>query len=395
MAGTTRNKTSESVIGAFHSLPGAPVAPPAGPPYYPPVDRSTPTPPGDGHPEEPEATARRSLLALDPDDYPGEGYRKRQVANWVWVSGARSFDEMTNLPAGLREELAALWRVGEFDRVEGFPSEDGAVKFLYTLLDGARTEAVYMPYPDHTTLCISSQVGCPAGCTFCATGRLGFGRNLTLAEIIDQVLAAAAVQGLPPRGIRNVVLMGMGEPLLNLEAVTAAVRRLIDPRTLDLSPRRITLSTVGIPQGIHRLAEEDLGVRLALSLHAPDDETRQRIIPTAHRFGITEIMAAVRHYFKQTRRRVTFEYTMLEETNDHLWQARRLGGLLTGIVAHVNLIPFNPWPGAPVTGSPPFRIRAFAAELETMGIPTSVRWSRGQDVGAACGQLALTRPAAD
>jgi 23S rRNA (adenine2503-C2)-methyltransferase len=358
------------------------------------VDNPSPTPPGDRLSEEPEATGRRSLLALDPDDYPGQGYRKRQVANWIWVSGARSFAEMTNLPAGLREELATRWRIGEFERIESFPSEDGSVKFLYTLLDGARTEAVYMPYPDHTTLCISSQVGCPAGCTFCATGRLGFGRNLSAAEILDQVLAAAAAQGLPPRTIRNVVLMGMGEPLLNLDAVTEAARRLIDPRTLDLSPRRITLSTVGIPKGIHRLAEADLGVRLALSLHAPDDETRQRIIPTAHRFGIAEIMTAVHRYFEATRRRVTFEYTMLEEVNDHLWQARRLGGLLTGIVAHVNLIPFNTWPGAPVTGSPPARIRAFTAELETMGISTSVRWSRGQDVGAACGQLALTRPAA-
>jgi 23S rRNA (adenine2503-C2)-methyltransferase len=355
----------------------------------------SPSPP-DSKAERPVAAAeagRRPLLDRDPDDYPGQGYRKRQVANWIWVSGARSFGEMTNLPAGLRDELAAVWRVGEFRDVQAFPSEDGSVRFLFTLLDGARTEAVYLPYPDHTTLCISSQVGCPAGCTFCATGRLGFGRNLTAAEILDQVLATAAAQGHPPRVVRNVVLMGMGEPLLNLNAVTAAIRRLVDPRALDLSPRRITLSTVGIPRGIHRLAEEDLGVRLALSLHAPDDETRQRIIPTAHRFGIAEIMAAVRRYFETTRRRVTFEYTLLEEVNDHLWQARRLGGLLQGIVAHVNLIPFNPWPGAPVTGSPPARIRAFAAELETMGIETSVRWSRGQDVGAACGQLALTRPA--
>ncbi len=348
-----------------------------------------PSPPSE---EAPAPADLRSLLALDPDDYPGAGYRKRQVANWVWVNGARSFDIMTNLPLELRTELASLWRVGEFGSWESFPSEDGSVKFLFTLLDGSRTEAVYMPYPDRTTLCISSQVGCPAGCSFCATGRLGFGRNLTSAEILDQVLAAAANRGHPPRRIRNVVLMGMGEPLLNLEAVIPAVRRMIDPRALDLSPRRITLSTVGIPRGIYRLAEEDLGIRLALSLHAPDDETRQRIIPTAHRFGVAEIMTAVRRYFERTRRRVTFEYTMLADLNDHSWQARRLGGLLQGIVAHVNLIPFNPWTGAPVEGSSPARIRAFAAELADQGIDTSVRWSRGQDVGAACGQLALQRP---
>ncbi|MFO7767488.1 MAG: 23S rRNA (adenine(2503)-C(2))-methyltransferase RlmN, partial [bacterium] len=236
------------------------------------------------------------------------------------------------------------------------------------------------------------QVGCPAGCTFCATGKMGFGRDLEPHEILDQVLAAAAHQGHPPEDIRNIVLMGMGEPLLNLDAVSTAVRRMIDPAAMDLSPRRITLSTVGIPEGIYRLADEDLGVRLALSLHAPDDETRRRIIPTAHRFAIEEIMAAVRNYFDRVGRRVTVEYTLLNRLNDHDWQARRLAGLLRGLSAHVDLIPWNPWKGAPVAASSEERIRAFRGLLEEEGVAVSVRWSRGRDVGAACGQLALAGP---
>jgi 23S rRNA (adenine2503-C2)-methyltransferase len=337
-------------------------------------------------------TAGKSLLEVDPDHLPGKGYRRNQIANWLYVTGAGSFEEMTNLPAEMREDLARRWRVTECQRVESFESEDGSTRFLYTLLDGMQTESVYMPYSDRITMCISSQVGCPAGCTFCATGRMGFGRNLTVSEIVDQILFASRVKAHSPRLIRNVVLMGMGEPLLNLDAVTTAVRRMIDHRILDLSPRRITLSTVGIPTGIYRLAEEDLGVRLALSLHAPDDETRMKIIPTAHRFGIGEIMEAVRHYFTRVKRRVTIEYTLLHRVNDNLWQADRLALLLKGLTAHVNLIPWNRWEGAPVEESPKTRTRAFAHRLEESGVEVSVRWSRGQDVGAACGQLALSQP---
>jgi 23S rRNA (adenine2503-C2)-methyltransferase len=344
-------------------------------------------------PPRADLSDRKSLVGLDPDDLPGEGYRKAQIANWLYLTGVGSFEEMTNLPIELRGELAGEWRVSEFRSAEAFDSEDGSARFLYTLHDGLQTEAVYMPYPDRTTLCISSQVGCPAGCTFCATGRLGFGRNLTPAEILDQVLTASRAKGHSPRRVRNVVLMGMGEPLLNLDAVTIAVRRMIDSRILDMSPRRITVSTVGIPRGIYRLADQDLGVRLALSLHAPDDETRKKIIPTAHRFEIAEIMTAVRHYYDRVRRRITFEYTMLDGLNDNSWQAERLCVLLKGITSHVNLIPMNPWRGAPVEGSPGERIRSFARMLEEKGVEVSIRWSRGQDVGAACGQLALERPA--
>jgi len=332
---------------------------------------------------------RPVLLPEPPGELPARGYRNGQIASWLYKKGAREWSEMTDLPRRLREELEREWRISEFALVQAFPSSDGSVKYLFTLHDGSRTEAVYLPYADRKTVCISSQVGCPAGCVFCATGRMGFGRNLTGPEILDQVLAVAHHQGLAPREIRNVVLMGMGEPLLNYQNVAWAVRRMLNKNALAMSPRRLTLSTVGIPRGIRRLAEEGPGVKLALSLHAPDDETRRRIIPTAHRYAIAEIMDAVRAYFDQTKRRVTIEYTMLRGVNDHDWQARELATLLRGLVAHVNLIPFNPWEGAPVTGSGKKRIRRFAALLEEAGLPVTVRWSRGVDVGAACGQLAL------
>ena len=340
-----------------------------------------------------EAEKKPILSAKPPEELPGEGFRKRQIAHWLYKRGAREFDEMTDLPRALRKALAENWRVSEFDLVQAFPSADGSVKYLFTLKDGKQTEAVYLPYKDRKTVCLSSQVGCPVGCTFCATGALGFGRNLTPWEILDQLLAIAHHQGIPPTEIRNVVLMGMGEPLLNLDAVTAAIRRMIDKNALGMSPRRITLSTVGIPKGIRRLAEEDLGVKLALSLHAPDDETRKKIIPTAKAYPVDEIMDAVADYFNQTKRRVTFEYVMLKGINDAPHQAREVARLIKDrrIVAHVNLIPFNPWEGAPVEGTPKAGIRRFAEILEKEGIPTTIRWSRGVDVGAACGQLALER----
>ncbi|MCL5964252.1 MAG: 23S rRNA (adenine(2503)-C(2))-methyltransferase RlmN [Deinococcus sp.] len=336
---------------------------------------------------------RESLLSLEPGTLPGEGYRQRQIAEQIYQQGVRDFAAMTLLPKALRTQLAEQYRISEFEKAQASVSDDGSVKYLFTLFDGQKTEAVYMPYKNRKTICISSMVGCPAGCTFCATGKMGFGRNLTAAEILDQILFAAHHQGHSPMEIRNVVLMGMGEPLLNLDQVLFAIRTMLHPEALAMSPRRITLSTVGIPKGIYRLAEEDVAVRLALSLHAPDDETRKTIIPTAHRYSLEEIMEAVRTYFAKTKRRVTFEYTMLKGVNDHVWQARALAKHLSGLSAHLNLIPFNPWEGSPLTGTHRDGILRFAATLHNMGVPVSVRWSRGRDVGAACGQLALKTPA--
>ena len=316
-------------------------------------------------------------------------YRREQLATWLYDKGAATFDEMTNLPASWRERLAADYRIDPFADSARHPSRDGSVRYLFTLPDGARTEAVYMPYDGRRTVCVSSMVGCPAACAFCATGALGFGRNLSSGEIVGQLLAIARAEGIEPRSLRNVVLMGMGEALLNYDNALRAIRSLIEPRGLDMSPRRITLSTVGLPSRMHKLAEEGLPLVLAVSLHAPDDETRRRIIPTAHAHSVGDIIDALHNWQDRVGRRVTIEYTMLDGVNDAGWQARDLGRLLRGLKAHVNLIPFNPWPGSGFAETPAAKLEAFRAQLESSGLSVSVRFSRGRDAGGACGQLAL------
>ena len=333
------------------------------------------------------------LLDLHPDQFPLEGYRRRQLLEWVYEHAARDFTDMTNLPARTRAELSAAYSLDPFLNVGTVVSTDGSVKYLFTLMDGKQMEAVYMPYEDRKTICVSTMVGCPARCAFCATGALGFGRNLTAGEIVGQVLAVARGQRIPPREIRNLVFMGMGEPLLNYDNVMLAARLLLHEQGLGMSKRRVTLSTVGLPRGIRKLAaEDDLGIKLAISLHAPDEETRQRIIPTAHANTITDIMASAREYQGVTGRRVTFEYAMLRGVNDHLWQADLLADLLTGLVSHVNLIPMNPWEGSDFQESTEAQLQAFFDRLEARGVDVSVRRSRGRDAGAACGQLALQQP---
>lgn len=331
------------------------------------------------------------ILGVAPAGLPHDGrpYRAAQLAEWLYRRGSRSFGDMTNLPASWREELAARFTIDPFTARERFPSADGSVRYLFTLPDGRQTEAVYMPYRNRRTICVSSMVGCPAGCAFCATGALGFGRNLTAAEIVAQLLAVAWDEGIEPQSIRNVVLMGMGEALLNYRNALEAIRIWIAPEGLDMSPRRITLSTVGLPARIRKLADEGLPLTLAVSLHAPDEETRQQIIPTAHAHSIEDIIASL-HYWQETvRRRSTIEYTMLEGVNDHDWQAERLAELLAGLETHVNLIPFNAWGESEFTTSSRAVIDSFRERLESRGVSVSVRFSRGQDAGAACGQLSL------
>lgn len=335
--------------------------------------------------------SRRQLLGLAPQDLPTDGpdYRRKQLANWLYLHGARTFDDMTNLPLGWRETLGAGFRIDPFVASKRFPSTDGSVRYLFDLPDGKQTEAVYMPYADRKTVCVSSMVGCPAGCAFCATGALGFGRNLTAAEIVGQLLAVSWHEGFAPREIRNVVLMGMGEALLNYDQALAAIRIMIDPDALDMSPRRVTLSTVGLPSKIRRLAGEGMPLTLAVSLHAPDDETRRRIIPTSHAFEVSDIMDALSHWQEAIGRRVTIEYTMLAGVNDHVWQAEMLVERLAGLTTHVNLIPFNPWTDSGFRSSSRDQITRFEAVLRRGRIPVSVRFSRGRDTGGACGQLAL------
>ena len=322
-----------------------------------------------------------------PDGQPE--FRRTQLADWLYRHGVADYAGMTNLPASMREELAASYRVDPFVRADRFASYDGSVRYLFTLPDGKQTEAVYMPYAGRRTVCISSMVGCPAGCAFCATGAMGFGRNLTQGEIVAQLVVVARLEGIEPNSIRNVVLMGMGEALLNYDNAVGAIRTLIDPQALDMSPRRITLSTVGLPNRIRRLIAEELPLVLAVSLHAPDQETRERIIPTAHAQPVAEIMASLHEWQAQIGRRITIEYTMLDGVNDHVWQARKLAQLLANLNSHVNLIPFNPWTDSGFAGTPRARLTEFENTLKQAGVSVSVRFSRGRDAGAACGQLAL------
>ncbi len=316
-------------------------------------------------------------------------FRRKQVAHWLYRRGVTDAERMTDLPTSLRAWLATEHAAKPFVASRRFPSDDGSVRYLFTLRDGKQTEAVYMPYAGRRTVCLSSMVGCPAGCAFCATGALGFGRNLTRGEIVGQLVEVARQEGLEPPDIRNVVLMGMGEALLNYDNAVGAIRTFIDPGGLDMSARRITVSTVGLPSRMRKLAAEGLPLVLAVSLHAPDQETRQRIIPTALANSVDDIVAAMRDWQAAIGRRVTVEYTMLEGVNDHPWQADRLAALLTGLTSHVNLIPFNPWTGSGFSGTQRPRLTEFQRRLEARGVSVSVRFSRGRDAGAACGQLAL------
>jgi len=311
-------------------------------------------------------------------------YRARQIAAWVYRRGARSWSEMTDLPLSLREVLSGEWRVGACELAHRTESRDGVRKYLLALQDGQTIESVYLPYADRVSVCVSSQVGCPAGCAFCATGLGGLARNLSAGEIADQVLCLQRDN--PDRRISHVVFMGMGEPLLNTDAVVASLRLLAGE--VGISPRRMTVSTVGVAPGILRLAEEDLPVTLALSLHAPDDALRSRLVPMGRKWRIAEVLDACRAYHQRTGRNLTFEYILLRDVNDSPEQAAALADLLEGLPGNVNLIPYNPVDAATeFAAPPPSRIRAFRDVLERAGRPTTQRMQRGQPIDAACGQL--------
>lgn len=313
-----------------------------------------------------------------PFEIPGPAFRARQVRVWVFERFARTFQEMTDLPKDLRAELAT--RYGE---VRPAPLDARAADRGDTdkaVFPGSY-EAVAMRYPDRRTVCISSQAGCGLGCTFCATGQMGLIRNLEPWEIVAQVLWAGEVLGERPS---NVVLMGMGEPLANYDRVMAAIRCL--HADVGLSARRITVSTVGLVPQIDRLAAEELPLTLALSLHAPDDETRSSLVPVNERWPVRECIAAAKRFRAAHGRRVSVEYALIHEVNDSDRQADLLGDLVRGTDIHVNLIPLNPTPGFGVPGSR--RVQAFAERLRARGANVTVRDTRGRDIDAACGQLA-------
>ncbi|MEU1876354.1 23S rRNA (adenine(2503)-C(2))-methyltransferase RlmN [Streptosporangium sp. NPDC020072] len=303
---------------------------------------------------------------------------------------------MTDLPAAAREKLATALFPKLLTSVRELTTDRGTTrKTLWRLFDGALVESVLMRYPDRTTICVSSQAGCGMNCPFCATGQAGLTRNMSTAEIVEQVVAGARalasgeVPGGPGR-ISNVVFMGMGEPLANYKAVIGAVRRLVEPAPsgLGISARGVTVSTVGLVPAIGKLAEEGLPVTLALSLHAPDDELRDTLVPINTRWKVAEVLDAAWKYAARTKRRVSIEYALIKDINDQEWRADLLGKLVRNKLVHVNLIPLNPTPGSKWTASRPEDEQAFVRRLEFHGVPVTVRDTRGREIDGACGQLA-------
>ena len=293
------------------------------------------------------------------------------------------------LPAARRDELVAALLPELLTPVQELSADGGETrKTLWRGIDGTLVESVLMAYPDRVTVCVSSQAGCGMACPFCATGQGGLTRNLSAAEIVHQVVAAR--RGAGGRRVSNVVFMGMGEPLANYPRLLGAIHRLLDPEPhgLGFAQRHLTVSTVGLVPAMHRLAAEGLQLTLAVSLHAPDDELRDTLVPVNTRWPVREVLAAAWGYAAATGRRVSIEYALIRDVNDQVERAGQLAGLLAGRPAHVNLIPLNPTPGSPWDASDPAAQRAFVATLRRRGVPTTVRDTRGRDIDGACGQLA-------
>jgi len=315
-------------------------------------------------------------------------FRAAQIRRWAYRSLVTDFAEMSNLPKALRERLAEMACLGTMEPLKEMVSKDGlARKVLFELRDGQTIESVLMHYNKRHTVCLSTQVGCAIGCPFCATGQGGFVRNLTPGEVVEQVLHFARLLKTEGAKVNNVVFMGMGEPLANYEATWQAIETLNAPDGFGLGARRITISTVGLVPGIERLSRERLQVGLAVSLHAAEDALRDELVPINKRYPLDELMRACRDYVERTRRRISFEYALVDGINDSLGQARRLARLLRGLLCHVNLIPLNPTAECPYRPSPRKRVLGFQAELDRLGIANTLRVARGLDIQAGCGQL--------
>jgi 23S rRNA (adenine2503-C2)-methyltransferase len=378
-----------------------------------------------------DLAARRAVVA----ELGEPSFRAVQLSRHFFGRYTEHPDDMTDLPRTSRAALAAALLPPLLTAERELSCDDGTTrKTLWRGVDGALVESVLMRYPDRVTMCVSSQAGCGMACPFCATGQAGLTRNLSAAEIVTQVvagarlLAAGQVPGVPSRGgrgglggkaspqdrggpggssprrdtahvdppasprdrVSNVVFMGMGEPLANYANVVAAIRRLTEPlpEGMGISQRSVTVSTVGLVPAINRLAAEDLSVTLAVSLHAPDDELRDTLVPVNRRWKVAEVLAAAWDYAAVTGRRVSIEYALIRDINDQAWRADLLGSLLAGHLAHVNLIPLNPTPGSKWTASRPAAQREFVRRLEAHGVPVTVRDTRGREIDGACGQLA-------
>ncbi|MHA1153086.1 MAG: 23S rRNA (adenine(2503)-C(2))-methyltransferase RlmN [Alphaproteobacteria bacterium] len=350
-------------------------------------------------PPEVAATGPRNLAGLGRAELEAEvralgepAFRARQLWHWIYHQGARDFETMTTLSKGFRARLAEHYVLERPVAVSAQISRDGTRKWLLRLADGQEVETVYIPEDDRGTLCVSAQVGCTLTCRFCHTGTQALVRNLSAAEIVGQIMTALDDIGDWPRTregrrVTNLVMMGMGEPLYNYDNVAAAIRTVLDDEGLAISKRKITLSTAGVVPLIERCGEE-LGVGLAVSLHAVRDDLRDELVPLNRKYPIAELLAACRAYpGAHNARRITFEYVMLDGVNDSEADARQLARLLHDLPAKVNLIPFNPWPGAPYECSSKRAIARFAKILNDAGLSAPVRVSRGQDIMAACGQL--------
>jgi 23S rRNA (adenine2503-C2)-methyltransferase len=369
-------------------------------PVLPAIPRAEPPAPRTG-----ADVSRPGLSGLAPDalsnwlDDCGEpSYRARQVNEALFGGSITSIEGMVTLPAALRRDLASAFRFDTLAETDVRVTDEGLTeKALHTLADGALIESVLMHYParrgsrERHTLCISSQAGCAVGCPFCATGELGFGRDLQVAEIVDQVRYASRRLIASGRRLTNIVFMGMGEPLLNLDRVLAAIDALNDPNRFGLGARHITVSTSGVVPGIQRLTALGPQFTLAVSLHAARDPLRDVLVPLNRRWPVAEVIAAARDHGRATGRRISYEVTMISGVNDTDLDADAMAELLGGDHAHVNLIPMNPVAHTPWTASPMPVIERFAATLEAAGIQTTIRRNRGQEVGAACGQLAAER----
>jgi 23S rRNA (adenine2503-C2)-methyltransferase len=333
-------------------------------------------------PATPYDITRDELAAL----LPGEpSFRARQVWEGLHVRVQRP-EEMTELPAALRDSLEAALPPALREVSTQRADEGETTKWLWSLADEARVETVLMRYPDRVTVCVSTQAGCAMACQFCATGQAGFQRHLTTGEIVEQV--AVAVRAARPRRVSNVVFMGMGEPLANYDRVWAAVERL--HAEMGLSARHLTLSTVGLVPGIRRLAGETLPVNLAVSLHAANDELRNELVPINKRYPLDALADACADYVAASGRRLSIEWALIRGVNDRAEDVAELAAFARPLAAHVNLIPLNPTPGYAVVGSSPDRVRGFRDELTARGVNATIRVTRGADIDAACGQLAAS-----
>jgi 23S rRNA (adenine2503-C2)-methyltransferase len=332
-----------------------------------------------------KSLTRAELRAWVAEHLGERSFRGDQIFSWLHNKRVRTFDEMTNVSATQRHRLQENCMIGGLELEEVLESSDGSRKLLLRTAAGDRIESVIIPMQDRITQCISSQIGCKIGCDFCLTARMPLRRNLTAAEIVDQVLWARHVLG-PEGRIHNLVYMGMGEPLDNYDHVVRSIRILLDDKGQNFSSRRITVSTSGVAPKLETFGH-DVPVNLAVSLNASHDEQRTKLIPINKVWDIKTLMSTLRRYPLQERRRITIEYVLLDGVNDTTDDAERLTKLLRGLRCKVNLIPFNPWPGAPYGRPSNERVEAFGRVVRDGGYHTTVRYSKGEDIGAACGQL--------